>query len=398
MDKEVLSGIRVLDITRYRAGPTCGQILGDMGAEVIRIERPGGEDDGRLEPFPAEGRSYYLTFLCRNKKNITLNLREPKGKGILKDLVKQSDVVLENFGPGTNKRLGVDYQSLRQIKEDIIVTSVSGFGQYGPYANKFCYDGVAQAMSGFMWVTGFPEGLPVKAGVSFTDTATGIYGALGTMFALYHRQRTGEGQLVDVCLFDTAISFMETYLAEFEMAHQVHLQIGNCHPYAGPVDAYKAKDGYFFVHIVGSAVWGRFLKMMGREELASDPRFETDYKRSQPEIRQFFADWLNKWGAAKTVAEIVEQFNQAGVPCGPVNTIPQVVADPHIRAREMIVEVEHPEVGKVPLIGIPIKLSKTPGTIKTTAPTLGEHNQEIYCSLLGYTNEEFNELTQKGII
>ncbi|MBM2825233.1 MAG: CoA transferase [Dehalococcoidales bacterium] len=398
MVKEVLQGIRVLDISRYRAGPTCGQILADMGAEVIRIERPGGEDDGRLEPFATGGKSFYLMFTCRNKKDITLNLREPKGQRILKELVKRSDVVIENFGPDVNKRLGLDYESLKKVKENIIVTSVSGFGQYGPYASKLGFDGIAQAMSGLMWVTGFPQGLPVKSGVSFIDTTTGIYGALGTMFALYHRERTGEGQLVDVCLLDTAVSFMETYIAEYEITGEIHPQIGNCHSYAGPVDACKAKDGYFFIHIVGDAIWGRFLKTMGREELATDQRFETDYKRARPEIRQFFANWLNEWAADKTVAEVVEHFNQAGVPCGPVNTIPQVAADPHIRAREMIVEVEHPEVGNVPLIGIPFKLSKTPGAIKTTSPMLGEHNEEIYCGLLGYTTEELTQLTEKSII
>ncbi|MFC2041375.1 CaiB/BaiF CoA transferase family protein, partial [Chloroflexota bacterium] len=350
--KGVLHGVRVLDISRYRAGPTCGQILADMGAEVIRIERPGGEDDGRLKPFAGD-KSFYLMFTCRNKKDITLNLREPKGRELLTDLVKRSDVVIENFGPDVNKRLGLDYESLKKVKNDIIVTSVSGFGQYGPYASKLCFDVIAQAMSGFMWVTGFPQDVPMKAGVSFVDTATGYYGALGTIFALYHHERTGEGQLVDVGLLDTAVSFMETYIAEYELANEVHPQVGNSHTYVGPFDAYQAKDGYFVIQIVGSAIWRRFLRMMGREELADDPRFETDYERAQPENRQFFAEWLNEWAADKTIAEVVEQFNQAGVPCGPVNTIPQVAADSHIRTREMIVEVEHPGVGKVPLIGIP---------------------------------------------
>jgi len=307
-------------------------------------------------------------------------------------------VVIENFGPDVNKRLGLDYESLKKIRPDIIVVSVSAYGQYGPYASRLGYDGLAQAMSGLMWVTGFPQGPPVKSGVSFIDTATGVYGALGTLLALYHRQKTGEGQLVDVCLLGTAVSFMESIMAEYEVANEIHPQVGNSHIYAGPFDAYKAKDAYFFVGIVGNATWRRFVKMMGREELASDPRFRTDWDRARPENRQFFTDWLNKWAAEKTVDEVVNQFNEVGVPCGRVNTIPEVVADPHIRAREMLVELEYPGVGKVPVPGIPIKLSRTPGRIKTTHPMLGEHNEEVYCHLLGYTQQELNHLEEEGVI
>jgi len=395
---ELLQGIRVLDFSRYRAGPTCGQILGDMGAEVIRVERPGGEDDRQLSPFAAGGQSSYLMFTSRNKKDITLNLRKQKGKELLKELVRRSDVIIENFGPQVNKRLGLDYESLRKIKPNIIVVSVSAFGQYGPYANRLGFDAIAQAMSGLMWVSGFPQGLPLKPGIAFVDTATGIYGALGTLYALYHREKTGEGQSVDVSLLDSVISFMESIAAEYEVATEIRPQVGNSHTYAGPYDTYKAKDGYFFLGVVGNTIWRRFLKMMGREELASDSRFQSDYDRGQPDSRQFFTDWLNGWAAGKTVDEVVNQFNEAGVPCARVNTIPEATADPHIRAREMLVEVEHPEVGKVPLTGIPIKLSKTPGRIKTTAPALGEHNEEIYCGLLGYTDQELCQLKEEGVL
>lgn len=396
--EEILHGIRVLDFSRYRAGPTCGQILADMGADVIRVERPGGEDDRRLEPFVSGEQSSYLMFLCRNKKAITLNLRKQRGKEILKELVKQSDVVIENFGPDVNERLGLDYEALRKIKPDIIAVAVSAYGQYGPYASRVGFDGIAQAMSGLMWITGFPQGFPVKSGVSFIDTATGVYGALGTLLALYHREKTGEGQLVDVSLLDSAVSFMETFIAEYEVTNEIHPQVGNSHTYVGPYDTYKAKDGYFSLGVVGNAIWKKFLKVMDKEELASDPRFQTDYDRARPENRQFFTDWLNKWAAEKTVDEVVEQFNEANIPCGRVNTIPEVAADPHIRARGMLAEVEHPGAGKVPLIGIPIKLSKTPGKIKTVAPMVGEHNEEVYCGLLGYTYQELAQLKEEGVI
>jgi len=395
---ELLHGIRVLDFSRYRAGPTCGQMLGDMGAEVIRIERPGGEDDRQLSPFAAGGQSSYLMFTSRNKKGITLNLRKQKGKELLEEMVRRSDVVIENFGPEVNKRLGLDYESLKQIKPDIILVSVSAFGQYGSYSNRGGFDGVALALSGLMWVSGFPQGSPMKLGVNFVDTATGIYGALGTLYALYHREKTGEGQSVDVSLLDSAVSFMESIVAEYETVNEIRPQVGNSHTYTGPYDAYKAKDGYFFLGVVGNTVWKRFLKMMDRQELTSDPRFQSDYDRARPENRQFFTDWLNGWAAEKTVDEVAKQFNEAGVPCARVSTVPEVAADPHIRTREMLVEVEHPEVGKVPLIGIPIKLSKTPGKIKTTAPSLGEHNEEIYCDWLGCTHEELTQLKEEGVI
>jgi len=212
--KEILQGIRVLDFSRYKAGPTCGQILGDIGAEVIRVEKPGGEEDRRLGPFAPDGQSLYLMFTCRNKKAITLNLQKQKGEEILKELVKQSDVVIENFGPGANQKLGLDYESLKNIKSDIITVAVSAYGQYGPYASQGGFDAIAQAMSGMMWLTGFSQGLPVREGVSIVDTVTGFYGAMGTLFALYHREKTGEGQLVDVSLLDSAVSFMESTIAE----------------------------------------------------------------------------------------------------------------------------------------------------------------------------------------
>jgi len=217
---ELLHGIRVIDFSRYRAGPTCSQMLGDMGAEVIRVERPGGEDDRQLSPFAAGGQSSYLMFTARNKKDITLNLQKQKGKELLKELVKRSDVVIENFGPDVNKRLGLDYESLKIIKPDIIVVAVSAFGQYGPYASRVGFDGLAQAVSGLMWVSGFPQGLPMKLGVNFIDTTTGIYGALGTLYALYHREKTGEGQSVDVSLLDSAVSFMEGIAAEYKVANE----------------------------------------------------------------------------------------------------------------------------------------------------------------------------------
>ena len=394
--KKVLDGIRVLDFSRYKAGPYGAMLLGDMGAEVIRVERPGGEDDRTLGPYTSDGQNLYLLFTCRNKKGITLNLEKERGRELLKELVARSDVVIENFGPAANKKLCLDYESLKQVRSDIIAVAVSAYGQYGPYAYRFGFDALAQAMSGIMWLTGFPGGPPVKAGVNVTDFSAGTYAALGTVMALYNRDRTGKGQLVDISLLDTAVSFLESTIAEYEVLGEIRPQVGNANVFVSPYDAYKAKDGYFYVGVGSSAIWKRFLKVTGGKELANDPRFRTH--RDRAENRQFFTDWLSNWAADKTVDEIVNQFSEAGVPCAPVNKIPDVAADSHIRAREMIVEFDHPGIGKVPLIGVPVKLSETPGEIRTPAPAIGEHNEEIYCGLLNRSSEELNQLRQDGVV
>ncbi|MFH1031783.1 MAG: CoA transferase, partial [Chloroflexota bacterium] len=243
-----------------------------------------------------------------------------------------------------------------------------------------------------------PENPPTRLGVSGMDSTTGIFAALGTMLALYHRDKTGEGQLVDACLIDSAVFFMETYIAEYKMTKHFRPRMGNAHPYTAPSDSFKAKDGYFYVQTAGSSIWKRLVKFMGKEELLTDPGFRNDFERAKPRGRQFFTDWFNNWAADKTLDEVVNLLNNAGVPCAPINSIPQVAADPHIQAREMLPEVEHPGIGKIPLIGIPIKMSRTPGKIKTTYPAIGQHNEEIYCGRLGFTSQQLAKLKEDGVI
>ncbi|MFC1873048.1 CaiB/BaiF CoA transferase family protein, partial [Chloroflexota bacterium] len=388
----------VLDFSRYRAGPTTAQIMADMGADVIRVERPGGEGDRKLGPYTSKGESFYLMITCRNKKDITLNLATEGGNNILKELVKKADVVVESFGPGVNRKLGLDYDSLKAEKSDIIVVAVSAFGQDGPYAKRLAFDAIAQAMSGLMAVTGLTDSAPLKHGANFIDTATGVYGALGAMFALYHREKTGEGQMVDVALLDTAVSYTESFAGEYREAGKIRPRLGNAHYYVGPYDAYKAEDGYFYLAVIGEAIWRRFCRFMGREELTHDPKFSSDSKRSLPDNQVFFSKWLNDWAQDKKVAEIVIMFNDAGVPCSPVNTIPQAVDDPQIKHREMLVELDHPGIGTIPIPGIPFKLSLTPGLVRTARPFLGEHNNDVYQSLLGYDKAKIDRLKKQGII
>jgi crotonobetainyl-CoA:carnitine CoA-transferase CaiB-like acyl-CoA transferase len=369
-----------------------------MGAEVIRVERPGGDMDRELAPYAPDGQSFYLAYTCRNKKGITLNLRKQKGRKLFQRLVQRTDVAIENFGPIMNKKLGLDYQALKELKQDIIVVSMSAHGQNGPHASRTGFDAIAQAVSGLMWVTGFPEGKPVRLGVSFVDIASGVYGALGTLLALRYRDKTGKGQLVDIALLDAAMSFMESIIGEYEVEKQIRPQVGNANVLAAPYDAFKAKDGWVYICAATPSEWEALCKITGKGELIDEPRFKTIRERNQLENLQFFADWLGAWVADKTVDEVVNQLNEAGVPAGRVNTVPEVISEPQIQAREMIVELDHPNIGKIPLLGIPIKLSETPGEIRTPAPAVGEHNEEVYGGLLGLSSDEISQLREEGVI
>jgi len=397
---KVLKGIKILDISQFKAGPTCAQILADMGADVIRVERPAGKNSDRyLAPYTPNGQSLYLTYTCRNKKGITLDLTKMEGKEIFDKLVERSDVVIENLGPVGNKKLAVDYQSLKQIKKDIIVVSVSGFGQYGPYSKRLGFDAIAQAMSGLMWVTGFPEEKrPERMGVSWVDYATGVYGALGTMFALYHRDKTGKGQLVDVSLLDTALSFSESIWGEFKIAKQLRPKVGNANVLTAPYDAYQAKDGWVFIGTATSKQWESLCSVTGKQKLVNDHKFKTIRDRCKLENLPFFSEWLNSWVADKKVDEVVKKLNNVGVPCAPVLTLTQVLSDPHVKERKMVVEVERPGIGKIPIVGIPIKLSETPGEIKNLEPAVGEHNEDVYGNILGLAPSDILLLKEKGVI
>lgn len=394
--ERVLQGIRALDFSRFLAGPYCGMLLAMMGAEVIRVEAPGGEIDRELGPFAPNGESMYPWVSCCQKKGITLNLRSEKGRVVLQDLVKRSDIIIEAFLPQAKESLGLSYESLKRINPGIILVSVSGFGQNGPYANRGSFDAIAQGMSGMMSITGFPGGPPVKLGTAGIDCGTAIYGALGAMLALYHRQRTGIGQAVDVSLLDTAVSFMETVFAEYQVLGELRPQIGNRRPFTAPTDMYKAKDGYINISISTDSFWRRFTKLIGREDIRDDPRFKSNRVRFKNQ--EALNAWAAEWVSERTVQEMVNALGEAGIPCGPVYSIPEVLADPQVKAREMIVELEYPGVGKVPMAGVPIKLSETPGRIDSRAPRIGEHNHEVYSELLGYAHEEIAKMKEEGVI
>lgn len=396
--QKALEGIRALDFSRYVAGAYCGALLADMGAEVIRVERPEGEVDRELGPFAPNGENIvYGMILARNKKGITLNTRSEKGREILKELVKRADIVVENYGVEGKKIMGLDYELLSQINPAIILVSISGFGSFGPYAKKLCFDAIAQGMSGAMCYTGFPQNPPTRAAVPYVDFSSGIYGALGAMFALYYREKTGKGQMVDVALLDAAISFVAGMgvAAEYKLLNYIRPQIGNSSFY-NYNNTYKAKDGWLFIYTVGNSTWQRFLKVIGREDLGRDPRFKDDMTRWQS--RDVLDPIVSEWVSRYTIKEVLDLLEKARVPCGPVNNIANIVDNPHVKAREMIVDIDFPGSGLVPLSGIVPKLSRTPGKIERRAPLIGEDNEEIYCKLLNLSLEELGQLKQEGVV
>ncbi len=397
--KRVLDDIRVLDFSRFIAGPYCGMLLADMGAEVIRIDRPGGEEDRTVGLTGPDGQNFMYPSYARNKKGITLNLFDnDHGLKILADLVRKSDVVLHSFSPEAARRAGLIYEDLAGINPGIIVTAISCFGSTGPYANRTGFDFIAQTMSGAMKLGGFPDKPPVRAFVNPMDHGTGAVAAFGTMIALRHRDQTGEGQLVDLSLFQTALTYVVPMIAEAEISGRVRPFIGNRSAYVGPTDLYRCKDGYVFIATIMNSLWRRLARIIGHKELIDDPALQTDFQRyeNRDRIDPLVADWI----AGHTVAEVLEKLENARIPCGPLRGLDEVLDDPHVRSENMIeyVDMGKPGLGKMPTGGIQARLTKTPGCIASRAPGVGEHNEEIFQGLLGYSPASVDDFKKKGVI
>lgn len=391
-----LDDIRVVEFTRMLAGPFCGMLLADMGAEVIHIEMPKMGDESRsFAPFLDGVGTCYLAS-NRNKKGITLNLKDPRGVAIFKRLVAIGDVVVENNRPGTMDRFGIGYKTLAEINPRIILTSVSGFGQYGPYSQRVAYDLVAQAMGGLMSYTGYPDTPPTRTGNPMADFLGGLFAAFGTLAALHYRQRTGVGQHVDSAMLDAVIAVLENVITNYVGLGEVIKRSGSRIRGNAPYNCYKAKDGYVVIGVSGDIIWPRLCSAMGREDLIDNPLYRT----VQDRVNNVDAvdREVEAWTLTLSVNAIVAILEKAGVPCGPVYTVDQLVADPHVKAREMVVEVDYPGVGPVALSGITPKLSLTPGKVRSAPPTLGQHNEEIYCGLLGMSEAELRELREDGVI
>jgi crotonobetainyl-CoA:carnitine CoA-transferase CaiB-like acyl-CoA transferase len=390
-----LAGMRVLDLSRFIAGPLCAQILGDMGAEVIKVERPSGEDARKHAPF-LDGHSIYTMVFNRNKHGATLDTRHPEALGILESLVRTCDVVVENYRPGTMEAMGLSYARMKDINPDIVLVSISGFGQTGPLARRALFDAVAQAESGLMSLTGPPDGEPTLAGTYIADYVAGYHGAMGALLALLHRERTGEGQHVDVASVDALFASLGTRPSAHAMLGEEPRRNGSRDLLTGPANVFPASDGFVYIHAGTDPLFPRLCTAIGQPELAADERYATVPQRLE-HIEELEAV-VTGWTRPRTCVEIAEALGEAGIPFGKVSDVADVVRSPQIAAREMFVDVEHPLLGTLKLPGIPIKLGGSPGTIRKPPPVVGEDNDYVYGKVLGLSAEDVDRLRTEGAI
>jgi crotonobetainyl-CoA:carnitine CoA-transferase CaiB-like acyl-CoA transferase len=394
---KALEGLRVLDLTRALAGPFCTLMLGDYGADVIKIEIPGSGDDTRHwgPPFVGEESAYFLS-INRNKRSLTLNFKEEKAKEIFLKLSKDADVIVENFTPGVMDRFGLGYDAVRAVNPSIIYTSISGFGQDGAYRERPAYDQIVQGLSGLMSITGEPDGEPQKAGIAVSDIGAGMWAAFAVMTAIHHRTEHGEGQYIDISMLDAQVAWL-TYMAAYYFANGVPpSKVGAAHPNLTPYQAFMCQDDKYINVAVGSErIWERFCQGMKQEDLGRNPEYATNGDRVRN--RSKLVPYLQQLFLTRPVHEWVADLQEFSVPCGPINDLADVFADPQIKTREMFVEMPHPTLGSIKQTGIPIKFSLTPGGLDRPPPLLGEHNREIL-SELGFSDADISELETKDVI
>jgi len=408
LQKKALGHIRILDLTRVLAGPWCAQNFADLGAEVIKVERPGNGDDTRSwgPPYLRDKNgdntteaAYYLAA-NRGKQAITVDISTPEGQEIIRKLTAQSDVVLENYKVGQLKKYGLDYASLKEIKPDLIYCSITGFGQNGPYAHRAGYDFIVQGMGGFMSLTGerdeLPGGGPQKAGVAIADLMTGMYATIAVMAALTHRDRTGEGQYIDMALLDVQVAMLANMNTNYLASGKPPVRWGNAHPNIVPYQTFATSDGHIIVAAGNDGQYKKFVAAGGEEQLASDERFSTNPARVAN--REVLIPLLTDMVKRKSRQEWISLLEEAGVPCGPINRLDDVFNDPQVKARGMQITLPHPTAGSVKLVGSPMKLSATPPDYQAPPPLLGQHTDQILKSVLGYDDEQLNQFRQRGII
>jgi crotonobetainyl-CoA:carnitine CoA-transferase CaiB-like acyl-CoA transferase len=400
--EQALSDVTVLDLGQVIAMPFCTMLLADLGARVIKVEsRERGRErvslgikrvrDGKEERVPA------AQYRERNKLAITLELKTAPGVALFKELVAKADVVAENFSVGTMERLGLGYETLRQVNPAIVYASVTAFGQHGPYARQRGYDILAQAISGYLSVTGFPENPPTKSGQSISDYYAGMLCAFSIVSALHYRHRTGKGQRIDMALLDSLVVALDNLGERYTVGGEILTRSGNVAFTGSSTGVYETSDGHVAVSAGASdAVWRRFCEILGRDDLARDPAFATAAARR--DRRDEIAAIIQAWTSKRPKAEVVRVLSTAGVPAAPVNDVAEMVADPQVQAREMFVERDHPVYGRLKLTGSPLKMSETPGRVRSLAPMPGEHNEEIFCGLLGHPKEELVRWREEGVI
>jgi crotonobetainyl-CoA:carnitine CoA-transferase CaiB-like acyl-CoA transferase len=392
-----LTGLRVVDLSRVLAGPFCTMMLGDLGAEIIKVERPGSGDDTRGwgPPF-ADGESAYFLGVNRNKRSITLDLKQPEGREILAGLLATADVLVENFRMGTLERLGFDAEWLAEHAPRLVRVTISGYGSTGPLAGRPGYDFILQAETGLMSITGEPDGAAMKLGVAIVDLCTGMQAAISALSALEARHRTGRGQHAEVSLHDTGLSMLANVAANHLVSGDDPQRFGNGHPNIVPYRTYEARDGEVAIAVGNDAQFRRFAALVGHPEWADDPRFtrNADRVRNRDEIDRLVGEVVAK----EDRDHWLRVCDEAGIPCGPIRSVSEALATEHAAAREMLVDVEHPTAGLVRLLGSPFKLSATPTSIRTPPPLLGEHTDAILHDELGYDEQRIAQLRERGVV
>jgi len=393
-----LAGLRVIEMGTLLAGPFCGQLLGDFGAEVIKVEPPNQGDPMRVwGREKAHGKSLWWPVVARNKKSVTINLRESEGQDLARELIKEADFLLENFRPGTMERWGLSYDELAKINPGLIMIRVSGYGQTGPYSSRAGFGAVGEAMGGLRYVCGDPSTPPSRMGISIGDSLAATFACIGALSALHHRERTGEGQVVDSAIYEAVLNMMESLVTEYDKAGYVRERTGAVLPNVAPSNIYPCKDGGMILIAANQdTVFKRLADAMGQPELAKNERYATHTARGA--VQQELDDLISEWTKTIDSAELGKLMDDFGIPSGKIYTTPDMLEDAHFKAREAIVSTMHPQFGELKMQNVAPKLSKTPGSIRRPGPELGEHNAEIYGDLLGKSTDEIAELGNKGIV
>lgn len=393
-----LEGIRVLELGTLLAGPFTGRLLGDFGAEVIKVEAPDKPDPMRQWGQQKDGEALWWPIQSRNKKSITLNLRSEEGQQVFKELVKESDIIIENFRPGTMEKWGLSYEILSEINPSIIMTRTSGFGQTGPYKERAGFGSVGEAMGGLRYVTGFPDRPPSRIGISIGDTLAALFATIGTLTALQERNNSGKGQVVDTAIYESVFSVMESIIPDYLLADYVRERMGNILPGVSPSNIYMTKDEtYIVIGANADGVFKRLCKAMGQPELSDSPKYATHHGRSDNMTE--LDELIEEWTKTQTAKDALSILAEEGVPSGLIYSAKDILEDPQYEAREMIITREHPVLGEFPMPGVVPKLSRTPGEVKTVgAEVIGKHNEEIYGGLLRYDAERLKTLKENNVI
>ncbi|MBV6424105.1 MAG: Succinyl-CoA--L-malate CoA-transferase beta subunit [Steroidobacteraceae bacterium] len=393
-----LSDLRVIEMGTLLAGPFCGQILGDMGAEVIKIEPPGQGDPMRVwGREKAHGKSLWWPVVGRNKKAITLDMRQTDGQSILKELVAKADFLLENFRPGTMEKWGCDYEELSRVNPRLIMIRVSGFGQTGPYATQAGFGAIGEAMGGLRYVCGDPSTPPSRMGISIGDSLAATFASVGALSALHYREKTGRGQVVDSAIYEAVLNMMESLVTEYDKTGYIRERTGAILPNVAPSNIYPTADGQLVLIAANQdTVFSRLAEAMGQPALAKDPRYATHSARgaNQAELDAL----VGRWTATQTREQVLAAMEKAGVPAGLIYRAPEMLEDPHFKARAAIVSTQHPDFGELRMQNVAPKLSATPGAIRTPAPAMGQHNEEVYLGLLGMARERYDALAARKVI